>query len=990
MEGVVLALVCLSPWGFGSTETLFELLIDVGIGLVLVLWGARMVLLGQLTWKKCPVAVGLAALFLLGLWQVVPLGRTSLGVLAPHTAGLYGQLLPAHREALPGGQAPDVPAGPVGSTLSLYPAATRVELVRLLGVFLLFAAVRNNIASPASLRRLSVVALANGALLALFGVVQFFTSARGTVYWTYATGGNVFGPFLNRNHFAWYMNLCVGLGLGLLVWPRSRGQRGEKEGRSRREGSGTGEAGTEQAATESRPGGHSRRRRRRRSGHSSGPTRYQPVDSGGIASWSPLSLLQDTRTLWVLLPLTLMLCGMVFSVSRGALLAAGLAGLVCLFILAFRSRHFVRLGTVLLVPVVTGAALLIWLGIDRVTARFATLGDPNALEAARLPIWRSALAMVGDFPAWGTGLGTFTYVESLYRWNPKEAYIVYEHAHNEYLELLAEAGVPGLVLGLVTAGLVLWLAWRAGRRLESRSARALALGALFALVATAAHAVVDFGLHIPAVLLLVTVLAAQVAGLEDPADGAGAGEQALSPGGRSPGQYTLRLWGLAPLAGAATAVLLGLVLCGQGLKAHLVRVYLAAAGRASEAKDDPDRHERAVRYLEAAAEVAPEYASVQSELGQAHLRAIEEPRQEGQVASKFGDVVRIVLLAASLPVDTFGARVARASAPLNVLDGVAAESLQRREDELSGRHLVPGMRHCLLARDLCPLLAPPQVRLADYADKLAAGDTRRDYLRRAKALVPFDPELWYFSGLQELLDGQEDEAWASWRRSLELSSRRLPGVVRASAALLTPQQIMDRVLPDRPDLVFAAALELYPDAEDGGPNGSGAAHRPGAGAPAEDGRPSVVDPAHRRPDHWAGRLVLSSAGAPAPLPLVTELVRGYVPLRERGPFLTRALELLDRPPGPVEANDFRTRAQVQWFLWRLDEAEASYRQALARDGLNAECRYEYALLLHQLGRRKEARRELLVVLSLPSHPQQAVWLLDKLTLERATKEDVLK
>jgi tetratricopeptide (TPR) repeat protein len=365
---------------------------------------------------------------------------------------------------------------------------------------------------------------------------------------------------------------------------------------------------------------------------------------------------------------------------------------------------------------------------------------------------------------------------------------------------------------------------------------------------------------------------------------------------------------------------------------------------------------------------------VQYELGRAHLGAIEAAGQEAQIASKVSDAVQAALLPALLPGETFGAQVARASTPFSVLSGLVADSLQGREEELSRQHLVPGLRHCLLARDLYPLLAAPQVRLADYADKLAPGEARRDYLRRAKVLVPIDPELWYYSGLQELLDGKTDEAWASWHRCLELSGRRLPEIVRASAALLTPQEIMDRVLPEKPELVFAAALALYPEPEYSGPNPS--------------------DPAHRRPDHWAGRLVLSSAGASAspggPLLVVTELVRGYMPLREREPFLLRALELLDRPPGPLEADDFHVKAQVQWSLWRLGEAEASYRQALARDGLNPEWRYEYAWLLHQQGRLKEARRELLVVLSLPSHPPQALWLLDQVTLEQATKEAVLR
>jgi hypothetical protein len=143
---------------------------------------------------------------------------------------------------------------------------------------------------------------------------------------------------------------------------------------------------------------------------------------------------------------------------------------------------------------------------------------------------------VGKFEAVGGGTLLLDEIDALGR--KQQAKLLRVIETGEYLELLVEGGVPGLALGLVTAGLVLWLARRASRRPESRSTRALALGALFALVATAAHAVVEFGLHIPAVLLLVTVLAAQVAGLEDPAGSTGAEEEAPPRGEETRGVRT--------------------------------------------------------------------------------------------------------------------------------------------------------------------------------------------------------------------------------------------------------------------------------------------------------------------------------------------------------------------------------------------------------------------------------------------------------------------
>src|SRR5207237_784671 len=52
--------------------------------------------------------------------------------------------------------------------------------------------------------------------IALFGLYQTFRFGGQTVY-GYVTLGEVFGPFINRNHAACFLNLCLGLGIGLLA-----------------------------------------------------------------------------------------------------------------------------------------------------------------------------------------------------------------------------------------------------------------------------------------------------------------------------------------------------------------------------------------------------------------------------------------------------------------------------------------------------------------------------------------------------------------------------------------------------------------------------------------------------------------------------------------------------------------------------------------------------------------------------------------------------
>ncbi len=549
MEGVVLLMVCLSPWAFGAVDPYWEFLLLCSVGVVLALWAAVMLLEGRLTWRKCPVALCLAALYLLGIVQATPLPPTVLASASPAAARLYGRLLPAMPEVLPGDAARSRPPDPAGSTISLYPGATRRELVRLLAVFLLFAAVRNNLASPGAFRRLAVAATVNGALLSLVALLQYFSSPHQTVYWTFATGAEVFGPFICRNHFPFYVNLCVGLAAGLLVSFRPGAPDGRAEG------------GWPQTLS---------------------------------------AALHEPRRLWVGLALVLMLAAVALPLSRGGFAALAGAAVLFLVLRLWRSPRFSQLTAAVLVA---GAALalLAWFGADRVKARLETVVNGQAAREDRLSLWSRLLPSVAEYPVLGSGYGTFDYLEPLTRTTGEDAGYRYEHAHNDYLEALLEGGVVRLALSLLAVGLVFWFGARAFFRGGDGSGGALALGGLFGFAAVVIHSCVDFGLHIPAIAVLTTVVCAQLCGAGDRKAASAAGSPA------APDRYTFRLLGLAPFAGAAVAVGLGVALAVEGWRASKVEEYRETAARLGSAPD-MTRRELGVAYLEAAAALAPEYA----------------------------------------------------------------------------------------------------------------------------------------------------------------------------------------------------------------------------------------------------------------------------------------------------------------------------------------------------------------------------------------------
>jgi tetratricopeptide (TPR) repeat protein/O-antigen ligase len=453
VEAVVLLLVVLSPWAYGSIHPLSRLGLYAGLAVVLALWAARLLVERRVAWQWCPATLCLSGLLLLGAWQLAPLPRPLLAWLSPATVELRDRLVPQALEVFPEG---DQAAAP-DPTLSLYPGGTRAMLLELLALLALFAAVRNNCASRGSLWRLAAAAAANGALLSLFALVQFFSSPHNVVYWTYPTQGSVYGPFICRTHFPAYTNVCLGLGFGLLLATLC------------------GRAGRRRAD----------------------------------------ALEQLTRrpaALWVGFSLALMLAATAYSMSRGGVLSVAGASLVCLPVLLLGSRRGVGVAAAAGVGLV-GLALVGWFGLGAVENRMATLWEGDALETSRLPLWKRTAPQAARFPVWGAGYGTFQVLEATCHTPANHSLKTNEHAHNEYLEALIEGGACRLAVVLALLAAVYRLGWRAYRQDRAGPTGALVLGGLFALTTLVIHSAGDFGIHYPAIALLGAVLAAQLCGL---------------------------------------------------------------------------------------------------------------------------------------------------------------------------------------------------------------------------------------------------------------------------------------------------------------------------------------------------------------------------------------------------------------------------------------------------------------------------------------------
>lgn len=388
----ICTLTALAVLSFGGVESWGQAILEIGAAALFVFWGVLVVRSGsfEIHWN----------------WLYLPL--FGLGIMGL-TQFLFG--------------------------FSVYPYLTKVELLKCCAYILLFFLMFESFRTDKQVKQLVWFLLGLGFAVSLLGIVQHFTF-NGKLYWSVSLpeGAAPFGPFVNSNHFAGFVELVVPLGLAMLLY---RARKPEQ-----------------------------------------------------------LTFL----VLFTIVPAA----ALVLAGSRG-----GIIGLLLeLVLLAFLSRT-PQMGRKQILGA-AGIALLagtftLWLGIGTAVEHFERLTHGGIAKELRVSLYKDTWRIFRDHPVAGTGLGTLVTVYPQYA-SFYDGRIV-EHAHNDYLELLSDAGVLGGLCGLAFVGLLLWQGIRGLQLARGRSIRAVRAGALAACAGLLLHSLVDFNLHIPSNALIFLLLA---------------------------------------------------------------------------------------------------------------------------------------------------------------------------------------------------------------------------------------------------------------------------------------------------------------------------------------------------------------------------------------------------------------------------------------------------------------------------------------------------
>ncbi|MFK7955080.1 MAG: O-antigen ligase family protein [Lysobacterales bacterium] len=213
------------------------------------------------------------------------------------------------------------------------------------------------------------------------------------------------------------------------------------------------------------------------------------------------------------LMLVVMVIGLVLSHSRmgnGAffLTLFSTSALALVIMRPLPKKVLLLLSTLVIIDVLLVGS---WFGFEEVVQRLQGTGQFNEVarvsaDSDRLNISKETLAAANDFFWLGSGGGTFEQIFPAYR--PVDLRKTFDHAHNDWLELLLEYGVVGFLL-LVSWGLTgLWSAVKAMGTRRNPLMKGVGFGVVMALSACVLQGLVDFNLHIPACAAYLTITVA--------------------------------------------------------------------------------------------------------------------------------------------------------------------------------------------------------------------------------------------------------------------------------------------------------------------------------------------------------------------------------------------------------------------------------------------------------------------------------------------------
>jgi O-antigen ligase len=319
----------------------------------------------------------------------------------------------------------------VWNAISADPYQTRFFVLQLLALTAFLALLYRYAGTERRVRVLVYTVLGVATASAIFGILRQTTQQETGFILPLLRQNQGYAQFINKNHFAYLMEMAFGLGLGIVL-----------AGGVRRD-------------------------------------RLMIYVALLLPIWTGLVLANSRGGILAMLTQVVLAALLLLSIRTNASKSVVLrAGLIVILVTG------VLLGTF----GVGGDRLAT--NFEAATTELNT--DTTRDGASRNEIWRASLKMFAANPILGTGLGGYWIGITAY--HDASGTMTPQEAHNDYLELLSSGGLIGFAIGVWFVVAVVRRV-RQNLSADIGFKRAVRFGAVLGLAGIAAHSLVDFGLH---------------------------------------------------------------------------------------------------------------------------------------------------------------------------------------------------------------------------------------------------------------------------------------------------------------------------------------------------------------------------------------------------------------------------------------------------------------------------------------------------------------
>ena len=339
--------------------------------------------------------------------------------------------------------------------ISLNRYRTREMLFKFISFFLVFAITAEHFRTRAKRDMLIRAFLAIALFQAFYGLLEYLSGHQHIFFLKKIYNlESVTGTFVNPNHFAGFLEMILPIGLG---WFFYRSRRSEQELVTLKE---------------------------------------------KIAS---LSQPRKLKNFLIFFAISIIFSGLLLSYSRSGIIACA-SSLILFFALTFlwyrkRKMKF-AIVIFLLVILITP---IIGFGLQKMIERFSSMNIEFSEQGERKGVWKDSMSIFYAFPLFGTGFGTFDDIFTLH--SSKNRTVRYDYAHNDYIQILTETGIGGLLIAIAAIVFIIVRCFRkAVRQRDER--QAVFFGLLASFFAILIHEFTDFNLYIYSNALLFSIVIA--------------------------------------------------------------------------------------------------------------------------------------------------------------------------------------------------------------------------------------------------------------------------------------------------------------------------------------------------------------------------------------------------------------------------------------------------------------------------------------------------